>query len=63
MKGRDILIRLLLLAGPAHVLWARPAFAIPVFARIYDKPCGACHTVYPSLIRLGKISAPTACTA
>jgi hypothetical protein len=26
-----------------------PALAIPVFARIYDKPCGACHTVYPQL--------------
>jgi hypothetical protein len=27
----------------------RPTWAIPVFARIYDKPCGACHTVYPQL--------------
>jgi hypothetical protein len=26
-----------------------PAAAIPVFARIYDKPCGACHTVFPQL--------------
>jgi hypothetical protein len=26
-----------------------PAVAIPVFARVYDKPCGACHTVYPQL--------------
>jgi hypothetical protein len=25
------------------------ARAIPVFARIYDKPCGACHTVFPQL--------------
>jgi hypothetical protein len=25
------------------------ARAIPVFARIYDKPCSACHTVYPQL--------------
>jgi hypothetical protein len=33
----------LLLAAPS------PAQAIPVFARIYDKPCGACHTVYPQL--------------
>lgn len=23
------------------------ARAIPAFARIYDKPCGACHTVFP----------------
>ena len=54
MRGRDVLIRLLLLAGPASVLWARPAFAIPVFARIYDKPCGACHTVYPQLNPAGE---------
>jgi len=26
-----------------------PAAAIPVFARIYDKPCGTCHTVFPQL--------------
>jgi hypothetical protein len=31
------------------VLRPVPALAIPVFARIYDKPCGACHTVYPQL--------------
>jgi len=28
---------------------AHPAGAIPVFARIYDKPCGTCHTVFPQL--------------
>jgi hypothetical protein len=30
-------------------LRAVPAAAIPVFARIYDKPCGTCHTVFPQL--------------
>ncbi len=29
--------------------WQAPAAAIPVFARIYDKPCSACHTVFPQL--------------
>jgi hypothetical protein len=38
---RALLLALLL--APSH------AAAIPVFARIYDKPCGACHTVYPQL--------------
>src|SRR6266542_1769050 len=54
MKGRDILIRLLLLGGTAYVLGARPALAIPVFARIYDKPCGTCHTVYSQLNPAGE---------
>src|SRR5689334_14598724 len=38
-------------AGATLVLALVPtrAVAIPVFARIYDKPCGACHTVYPQL--------------
>jgi hypothetical protein len=31
------------------VLQSAPAVAIPVFARIYDKPCGTCHTVFPQL--------------
>jgi hypothetical protein len=31
------------------VLQPTPAAAIPVFARIYDKPCGTCHTVFPQL--------------
>jgi len=33
----------------AMVAAPSPALAIPVFARIYDKPCGACHTTYPQL--------------
>jgi hypothetical protein len=37
------------LVAAALVLAPRPAAAIPVFARIYDKPCSACHTVYPQL--------------
>ena len=36
------------------VLMPRPASAIPVFARIYDKPCSACHTVYPQLNPAGE---------
>lgn len=35
--------------GLALVLFPSAASAIPVFARVYDKPCGACHTVYPQL--------------
>jgi hypothetical protein len=31
-----------------------PAAAIPVFARIYDEPCGACHTVFPQLNPAGE---------
>lgn len=30
-------------------LHSAPAVAIPVFARVYDKPCGTCHTVFPQL--------------
>jgi hypothetical protein len=36
------------------VLWARPTFAIPVFARVYDKPCSACHTTFPQLNPAGE---------
>jgi hypothetical protein len=35
--------------GVTGVLQSVPAAAIPVFARVYDKPCGACHTVFPQL--------------
>ncbi len=31
------------------LLPSAPAAAIPVFARIYDKKCGTCHTVFPQL--------------
>ena len=39
------------------LVWAlhsAPAAAIPVFARIYDKPCSACHTVFPQLNPAGE---------
>ena len=39
---------LTVLLGPA------PARGIPVFARIYGKPCSACHTVYPQLNPAGE---------
>jgi len=32
----------------------RPADAIPVFARIYDRPCGTCHTIFPQLNPAGE---------
>jgi hypothetical protein len=35
--------------GLVLLLADAPAHAIPVFARVYDKPCSACHTVYPQL--------------
>jgi hypothetical protein len=35
--------------GLACGVLSPPAAAIPVFARIYDKPCGTCHTVFPQL--------------
>jgi len=35
-------------------LHAAPVAAIPVFARIYNKPCGACHTVFPQLNPAGE---------
>jgi hypothetical protein len=33
----------------------QPARAIPVFAYIYGKPCGTCHTVYPQLNPVGEL--------
>ena len=36
------------------LLMPRAAAAIPVFARIYNKPCSACHTVYPQLNPAGE---------
>jgi hypothetical protein len=44
-----LLARVALLCGTACALRPAPALAIPVFARIYDKPCGTCHTVFPQL--------------
>jgi hypothetical protein len=31
-----------------------PVAALPIFARIYDKPCGTCHTVFPQLNPAGE---------
>lgn len=41
-------------AALAIMLPAARAAAIPVFARIYNKPCSACHTVYPQLNPAGE---------
>lgn len=38
----------------ASVVWPVSASAIPVFARVYGKPCHACHTVYPQLNAAGE---------
>ncbi len=54
MRGHNVLASLVLLWSTTCVLWARPAFAIPVFARLYNKPCSACHTVYPQLNPAGE---------
>jgi hypothetical protein len=54
VKAHKTFVGLLLLGGTACVLWARPALAIPVFARVYDKPCSTCHTVYPQLNPAGE---------
>ena len=35
-------------------LQATRAAALPVFARIYNKPCGTCHTVFPQLNPAGE---------
>jgi hypothetical protein len=44
----------LLLGATLCLLWVRPVFAIPVFARVYDKPCSACHTTFPQLNPAGE---------
>jgi hypothetical protein len=38
----------------AGALWPSRVDAIPVFARVYGKPCHACHTVYPQLNAAGE---------
>jgi hypothetical protein len=43
-----------LTVGVAVLSWPAGAGAIPVFARIYGKPCHACHTVYPQLNPAGE---------
>jgi hypothetical protein len=51
----DATLRCVLL-GCAVIGLLRPsaAAAIPVFARVYGKPCHACHTVYPQLNPAGE---------
>ncbi|MBI3784492.1 MAG: hypothetical protein HY270_13945 [Deltaproteobacteria bacterium] len=47
---RSGLVRVVVVSvGLACGLVASRAAAIPVFARIYDKPCGACHSTFPQL--------------
>jgi hypothetical protein len=46
---RRCLISIALVWALVSALPSKPAAAIPVFARIYDKPCSACHTVFPQL--------------
>lgn len=55
MNLRANIIRLIpRLVWLATVTWPQPGHAIPVFARIYDKPCSACHTTYPQLNPAGE---------
>jgi hypothetical protein len=49
MRMHRSLISVVLSWALLGALPAAPAAAIPVFARIYDKPCGTCHTVFPQL--------------
>jgi hypothetical protein len=46
--------RVALLFATVITLASDPAAAIPVFARIYDKPCGTCHSVFPQLNPAGE---------
>ncbi len=48
------LITVALSYGIASAVCPTPAGAIPLFARIYDKPCGTCHTVFPQLNPAGE---------
>jgi len=47
--GRSVRAVASALLAALLALLPEAAHAIPVFARIYDKPCSACHTVYPQL--------------
>ena len=46
--------RVALLVAIVVMLESDPAAAIPVFARIYGKPCGTCHSVFPQLNPAGE---------
>ena len=43
-----------LLLGAALLASARPAHAIPAFARKYGLPCSACHEAWPMLNNFGQ---------
>ena len=43
-----------LLLGAALLAAARPAHAIPAFARKYGLPCSACHEAWPMLNNFGQ---------
>jgi len=47
-------VRVVLLVAAVVTLKSEPAAAIPVFARIYGKPCGTCHSVFPQLNPAGE---------
>ena len=55
-RGPRWRVRLGVLVAVGLVALTAPeeARAIPAFARIYDKPCGACHTVFPQLNPAGE---------
>lgn len=50
-SGRHALLIFVLLCA---ALAPRPSAALPVFARIYNKPCGTCHTTFPQLNPAGE---------
>jgi hypothetical protein len=49
VRAYRYLIGIALAVGVGCALRPAPAAAVPVFARLYDKPCGTCHTVFPQL--------------
>ena len=53
MAHRSWLLRFLVVSG-ALLATARPAHAIPAFARKYETSCLTCHTVYPKLTPFGE---------
>ncbi|MEA2625705.1 MAG: hypothetical protein QOD06_1750 [Candidatus Binatota bacterium] len=51
---RRSFIRAALTFATVAALLPTTAAAIPVFARVYDKPCGTCHSVFPQLNPAGE---------
>jgi hypothetical protein len=54
MRPQRYLISVALFWGMLCMLDSSKAVALPVFARVYDKPCGTCHTVFPQLNPAGE---------